>query len=254
MYNNRLDDLSWKETEKRAKSFFVWKSDKNIPLESNSDDNEVLNAYPPFWQIPRVCVHGQRIWPLSPNDQQNWISYLLSGRRDSSDLSFLMLSDVPLESWQSASVLFIVTLPQASLWDPLSTNAGMGMHNSVVHNSVVYVLHRTDYRRLMVNNDWYRTLYLNTADYKPVVKHGQVEPIPGLLTVMWGWPAGKLEYTARLAPQTLKILVVLDLLFRGDVIAQVYYTISPSKWWEFEIIFDNVENLSVNLSVLVSRR
>lgn len=29
----------------------------------------------------------------------------------------------------------------------------------------------------MVNNDCHRMLYLNSADYKPAVKHGQVQPI-----------------------------------------------------------------------------
>lgn len=39
-------------------------------------------------------------------------------------------------------------------------------------------LSKTDHMRLMVNNDCQQTLNWNAADYKPIVKHGQVQPIP----------------------------------------------------------------------------
>lgn len=41
---------------------------------------------------------------------------------------------------------------------------------------VMDAIRRSDHSQLMVNND-HQMLYLNTADYKPAVKCGQVEPI-----------------------------------------------------------------------------
>lgn len=45
MYMNKLDDLTWRKTERLAHPCLLWKNGKDIPVESERDNEEVMNAY-----------------------------------------------------------------------------------------------------------------------------------------------------------------------------------------------------------------